>query len=282
VAVTAAGKDGRPAVDRAPRRRRSARSGFTLLRTLPHDSAVHRLWAGTKLVSVAVLSVVLSLRPYWTVIGVTAGAVLAAAIVARVPRGAVPRPPRWFWFGVALGAVLTLVAGGAPDVDVAGARVGLGDLELYGRFFVFGVVLVAASAVVGWTTPLAEVAPALACLGRPLRWLRLPVDEWAMAVALCVRSLPLLMDEVRTLVAARRLRPGPGHGRPWRAVLAEPVDLLTAAMAAALRRSAELAQALDSRGGPRVVPAGASPSRRDAAALLVVAAVAAAGLVVPG
>jgi energy-coupling factor transport system permease protein len=265
---------------RPPGRRRSRRS-FTLLRTLPHDSPLHRLWAGTKLAAVAVLGVVLSLRPQWTVIAVVAVAVVAAGMVARVPLSAVPRPPRWFWITVAVGAALTVIAGGAPYIHVGTVRIGLGDFDLYGRFFVFGVVLVGASALVGWTTPLAEVAPALAALGRPLRWVRLPVDEWAIAVALSVRSLPLLMDEARTLMAARRLRPGIRAGRRWSALAAEPVDLLTAALAAALRRSGELAQALDGRGGAVVVPAGASPGRRDAAALALVAVVAAAALLVP-
>lgn len=265
---------------RRPRRRRRARS-FTLLRTLPHDSPVHRLWAGTKLLAVATLGVVLSLRPQWTAIAVVAAAVVAAGVVARIPPSAVPRPPRWFWITVVVGAALTVIAGGAPYVHVTTVRIGLGDLDLYGRFFVFGVVLVGASALVGWTTPLAEVAPALASLGRPLRWLHLPVDEWAIAVALSVRSLPLLMDEGRTLMAARRLRPGPGGGRRWSALAAEPVDMLTTALAAALRRSSELAQALDGRGGAMVVPAGASPRRRDAVALALVAAVGAGALLVP-
>jgi energy-coupling factor transport system permease protein len=263
------------------RQRRRARRSFTLLRTLPHDSPVHRLWAGTKLVAVAVLGVVLSLRPQWTVIAVVAGAVTAAVVVARIPPSAVPRPPRWFWIAAVIGAALTVIAGGAPYVHVGVLRVGLGDLALYGRFFLFGVVLVGASALVGWTTPLAEVAPALTSLGRPLRWVHLPVDEWAIAVTLSVRSLPLLMDEARTLMAARRLRPGIRGGRRWSALATEPVDLITAALAAALRRSSELAQALDGRGGPGVVPAGASPRRRDAVALGLVALTAAGALLVP-
>ncbi len=263
---------------------RASRS-LTLLRTLPHDSPVHRLWAGTKLSAVAVLGVALSLRPAWPVIGILAAAVICAGFVARVPQSAVPRPPLWFWLTLVIGALLTLLSGGRPVVHVANVSVGLGDLELFVRFAAFGVVLVGASALVGWTTPLAEVAPALARLWRPLRWLGLPVDEWAAAVALCVRSLPLLGEEVRTLVAARRLRPRPG-GRAgksrWAALADEPVDLLTAALAAALRRAGEMGQAMDARGGARMVPAGASPGRGDAVALVAVVAVAAGALLIPG
>ena len=67
-------------------------------------------------------------------------------------------------------------------------------------------MLVVSAALVGWTTQLGAVAPALARLARPLRVLRLPVDEWIVAIALALRCLPLLIDEMRTLAAARRLR----------------------------------------------------------------------------
>ncbi len=61
--------------------------------------------------------------------------------------------------------------------------------------------------MVSWTTEVADVAPAVAVLGRPLRALRIPVDEWAVAIALAMRACPMLLDEFRILYAARRLRP---------------------------------------------------------------------------
>jgi energy-coupling factor transport system permease protein len=104
---------------------------------------------------------------------------------------------------------------------------------------------------------------------------RVPVDEWAVAVALCVRSLPLLVDELRTLVAARRLRPAPP--RPGRSTLQrwldEPVDLLVAALAVSMRRAGELAEAITARGGTGLIAARARrPRVADALALLIVAA----------
>jgi energy-coupling factor transport system permease protein len=44
-------------------------------------------------------------------------------------------------------------------------------------------------------------------LGRPLRPFRIPVDDWAVALALALRAFPMLIDEFRILFAARRLRP---------------------------------------------------------------------------
>ena len=148
-----------------------------------------------------------------------------------------------------------------------------------------GVVLILGAAVVGWTTPLGEIAPAVSRLLAPFRLIRVPVDELAAAVALCVRSLPLMVDEIRTLVAARRLRPAPP--RPGRTTierwLDELVDLLTAALAVSVRRSGELAEAITARGGIGLIAARTRrPGRSDALALLIVAGVCYAATLFPG
>jgi len=269
------GRDGRRA-NGQPKR------AVVLLRRVPGDTAVHRLWAGTKLVAVAVLGVVLSLAPSWPAIAVTAALVAGAFVAARIPAGAVVRPPRWFWVVMALGGVLTLASGGHPVVGVGGVHLGLGRAVLYVRFVCLTVVLVAASAMVSWTTELGEIAPALARLFSPLRRLRVPVDEWAVTVALCVRSLPLLMEEMRIRVAARRLRARPTTRRTVDDLFDELIDLISAALAASLRRAVELGEAITARGGTGQLTAyPASPGRSDAVALLLVALTCVASLGLP-
>lgn len=267
------------------RRRRSAarrRRPAVLLRRLPGDSAIHRLWAGTKLVGAVAFGVVLSLVPSWP--GIVIGAVLGLVVarLARVPWSAVPRPPAWFWVLMGAGGLLTLASGGRPEVAIGSGHVGLGDLELYVRFVCLSVVLLGASALVAWTTSLGDVAPAVARLGAPLRRLRLPVDEWAVTTALCIRSLPMLVEEIRTVVAARRLRPRPSlHRRNLDALLDDAVDLMTAALAAAIRRAGEMGEAITARGGTgQLTSRPRGPGRADAvaAAVLAVACGAAAGL----
>jgi energy-coupling factor transport system permease protein len=167
------------------------------------------------------------------------------------------------------------MAGGSPYVHVGGAVVGLGGIDNYCKFVGIGILLLLLAAVMGWTTPLGEIAPALSKLMRPLRWLKVPVDELAVAVALCVRSLPLLVSELRTLIAARRLRPAPA--RPDRTSvdrwLDELVDLLVAALAVSVRRSGELAEAITARGGIGLVAARVGgPGWSDLVALGVVVA----------
>jgi energy-coupling factor transporter transmembrane protein EcfT len=267
-----------------PRARRDARPRrrpeFIVLRLLPGSSPVHRLWAGTKLLVVVGLAVMVSVQPTWVSVAAAAAVVAVAVAVTRVPPGAVPRLPRFVWVALLLGGALTLRSGVAPVVHVAGVDLSLGGLEDWLRFTALGVVLLAAALVVGWTTPLGEVGPALARLGTPLRRLRLPVDEWVVAVGLSIRCLPLLVDELRTLVAVRRLRsrergvPDGRRGRAGLSVLREAQDLLVTAIVVALRRVREFADAIEARGGYGAPVDGAPrPGWVDAAVLVAVTGV---------
>jgi energy-coupling factor transport system permease protein len=256
-----------------------------LLREIPGDTPIHRLWAGTKLVAVAGLSVVLSYYPSWGAIGLVTCLLLTAGLIARIPRGALPRPPLWFWVVIVLTGALASVPGGSPHVTIGGAVLGLGGIDAYLRFVSIGVVLLLAAAMVGWTTSLGEIAPAVARLMAPLRLVRFPVDEFAVAVALCVRSLPLLVGELRVLLAARKLRPPPpptpGRTRLER-WLDELIDVLVAALAVSVRRAGELSEAITARGGTGLIAAQTvKPGKADLLAIVLVAAVCTGAALLP-
>ncbi|MDT5015491.1 MAG: energy-coupling factor transport system permease protein, partial [Mycobacterium sp.] len=89
----------------APAARRRQRRPVVLLRPVPGDSVIHRLWAGTKLLVVAAIGVLLTFYPGWVPIGAVAALVLITAWVARIPRGALPSIPRWLWILLFLGGL---------------------------------------------------------------------------------------------------------------------------------------------------------------------------------
>ena len=148
----------------------------------------------------------------------------------------------------------------------------MGGLEQWARFTALAVVLVVSGALVGWTTPLGEVAPALSRLGRPLRWLRLPVDEWVDR------------DRAGDPLPAAAHRRGPrcwarpgACGRTTTEVREHPRsaikqaprsrrnDLLATAIVASIRRARDLADAIVNRGGLGAggsLPGRALPVRR--------------------
>lgn len=255
-----------------------------LLRPVPGTSAVHELWAGTKLLVVFGISVLLTFYPGWVPIGLVAALVLAAARIAHIPRGALPSVPHWLWILIAIGGITAALAGGSPLIDLGGASLGLGGLLNFLRITALSIVLLGLGAMVSWTTNVAEIAPAVATLGRPLRLLRIPVDEWAVTLAIALRAFPMLIDEFRVLYAARRLRPRevPRTRRARRRRHAlELIDLLATAIAVTMRRADEMGDAITARGGTGQISAVPSrPKLADWLTLAIISALCAAAVAV--
>jgi energy-coupling factor transporter transmembrane protein EcfT len=218
-----------------------------ILRCLPRESPLHRLWAGTKLIIVAAVGIALVAKPTWPAQGVAAAFLLLGVFVARYPPGAVPRFPKWFFYLLGFGAFLSLVSGGKPNVTIGNMTIGLGGLEDWARFTALGVIVFGMAILLGATTAIADLPGAVDRLSTPLRWIRLPVDEFIAAFTLVVRAFPLIMDEMRALYAAWRLR-RPVLGKDF-GVVRELHDALITAIAASMRRARDLAHAIDARGG---------------------------------
>nr|WP_026356541.1 energy-coupling factor transporter transmembrane protein EcfT [Mycobacterium sp. 141] len=252
---------------------RGQRRPMVLLRPIPGDSVIHQLWAGTKLLAVAGIGVLLTFYPGWVPIGFVAVLVLVVARLAHIPRGAVPSVPFWLWILLALGAATATLAGGAPIVDVGSMHIGLGGLLNFLRITALSIVLLGLGALVSWTTNVADIAPAVATLGRPLRFVGVPVHDWAVTIALALRAFPMLIDEFRTLYAARRLRPkerAESFRARRRQRVGDVIDLLAASVTVALRRADEMGDAITARGGAGQISALPSrPKARDWVAFAV-------------
>jgi energy-coupling factor transport system permease protein len=195
-------------------------------------------------------------------IGLVAALCFTTAWLAHIPRAALPSIPRWLWIVIIIGGTTATFAGGSPVIDLGSVEVGLGGLVSFLRITAVSIVLLGLGALVSWTTNVAEIAPAVATLGRPLRPLRIPVDDWAVTLALALRAFPMLIDEFRVLYAARRLRPKevPTSRRARRRRWAlEVVDILAAGITVALRRADEMGDAITARGGAGQISA--APSR---------------------
>ena len=250
------------------------RAPVVLLRPVPGHTVIHRLWAGTKLIAVAGIGVLLTYYPGWVPIGLVAALILTTAWLAGIQRGTLPSIPRWLWILLFFGGATATFAGGSPFIDIGSVHLALGGLLSFLRITAVSIVLLGLGAMVSWTTNVAEIAPAVATLGRPLRPLRVPVDDWAVALALALRAFPMLIDEFRVLYAARRLRPKmvltTRRQRRKRWAL-EVVDILATGITVALRRADEVGDAITSRGGAgqiSAVPSG--PKRADWVALSIV------------
>lgn len=251
------------------------RRPVVLLRPVPGTSVIHELWAGTKMIVVFAVSLLLAFYPGWIPIALMAILLLVTAWLAHIPAGALPSIPRWLWILLAVGAITAALGGGDPVLHLWSLNLEIGGLLKFLRFTALSIVLLGWGAMVSWTTDVADVAPAVAKLGRPARALRIPVDDWAVALALSLRAFPMMIDEFRLLYAARRLRPRAvlpdgSRRRRWGR---EVVDMLAAGVTVALRRADEMGDAITARGGTGQISAAPSrPRRADWVALTAVAA----------
>lgn len=263
--------------------RRTPRT-VVLLRPVPGRSVVHDLWAGTKLLVVAAIGVLLTLYPGWVPIALVGALVAVTARLAGIPRGVLPSVPRWLWVLLFLGALTASFAGGSPHVFIGSVDLGFGGLLKFLQITVLSIVLLGLGGLVSWTTNVAEIAPAVAKLGRPLKLLRLPVDDWAVTLSLALRAFPMLIDEFRILFAARKLRPREPAATARerrRRMTREVIDLLAAAVTVALRRADDMGDAIAARGGAGQISAQPSrPTWIDGVAFAVVLAVSAAALAI--
>jgi len=269
-----------PPPTRLPTRR--PRRPVVLLRPVPGRSVIHELWAGTKLLVAFGVSVLLTLYPGWVTIGLVAALVAAGAWLAHIPRGVLPSLPRWLPVLLVIVGITATLAGGSPQIQVGTVTLGLGGLLEFLRFTALSVVLLGMGALVSWTTNVAEIAPAVATLGRRLRPLRIPVDDWSVALALALRTFPMLIDEFRVLYAARRLRfqsTPRTRGSRLRQLVTDAVDLIVAVITVTLRRADEMGDAITARGGTGQISAAPSrPNQADWVALSIASAVCGAAL----
>ena len=210
--------------------------------------------------------------------GMLTALLLIAARIARIPRGAIPLPPRWLWVSLATAAAVTLAAGGAPMLRIGHVEVECGGLVDVVRLTALSLVILATSALVTWTTDIADVAPATASWGRWPRAGRCPIEDWSVTVASPLRTLPMLIDELQVVKAVRRLRAKPTpRSRVHQLRLAATAgvgDRVTARMTVNSRRADGLGTAITARGGAGQITAELSqPRRADLITLLGVIAV---------
>ncbi|GAA4787797.1 hypothetical protein GCM10023200_22560 [Actinomycetospora chlora] len=268
---------GASAEDTGPERRGRGATGA--VRTLPGPSPLHRAWAGTKIAALIATALALFIDPTWPTLGAAAAVLVVGAVAARLPRGAIPRPPRWLLIWLPA-IVLSTISVRPPLVTVGGVELSLGGLQIVVLFLGTTLVSILGAALLVATTPLGAFPPLLERLVRLAARVRVPLRTPATAIALGLRVVPLLLAEGRTswqLLGQRRV-----VGRamtPLREQVRQAVRTAMLACAMATRRAAETGEAITARGGLGAI-AGPDqrPGRRDLVLLLVVAALLAVGL----
>jgi len=175
---------------------------------IPGDSAVHRTDPRVKLATVALYAVLLFSARGWAGLAIAALAGAATLGVSRVPVRLALRGLR----PVALLLMLTLVANGLrwrPE----SALLRLGPLGVdgvglsTGAFFASRMILlVVGTSLLTLTTSPVGLTDALSRLMRPLRAVRVPVDDVAMMFSIALRFIPTTAEEAEKIIVAQTAR----------------------------------------------------------------------------
>ena len=115
-------------------------------------------------------------------------------------------------------------------------------------FYTVFVVLYIFALLLITTTPSIALVEGLTTLLTPLRWLRLPVDDFALMMLIALRFIPTLLEEVEQLLKAQMSRGADYTHGSLRERVQSMIALFVPLMQGILRRAEELATALDARG----------------------------------
>jgi len=162
------------------------------------------------------------------------------------------------WFrlsGAALVVITTSVLGNLWLVQVTSRNFLLGPvLVTYDNVwfllsgFTFFLVLYTLALLLTMTTTPVALIEGMTLLLAPLRWLRLPVDDFALMTLLALRFIPTLIEEIEQLVKAQASRGADFSRGTIRERLQSISALFIPFMQGTLRCAAELATALEARG----------------------------------
>jgi energy-coupling factor transport system permease protein len=212
-------------------------------------SIAHRLDGRTKvlaLVGVTVAAFGATHVYYFAVITVV---LVLACLVAKVDLGALARS-----MGVVLALLLVssfltaLLIPGKVEVRVGPIGLSHDGVQFGIRvFFQFGLLILGAQLITLTTEPLA-IATALQRLCKPLRYVGVPIDELAMLITLSLTFLPLIREQVRTVIDAQLARGVDLRHGPLETRLRGVMTLFNPIISANLRRAGELATAMEARG----------------------------------
>lgn len=117
-----------------------------------------------------------------------------------------------------------------------------------GIFLALFLVLYPCSLLLTMTTSPMALIEGLTMLMTPLRWLRLPVDDFALMTLVALRFIPTLLEEIEQLVKAQAARGASFSSGSLRERARSMLALFVPFLRNTLRRASDLATALDARG----------------------------------
>jgi len=219
-------------------------------RYFPGDSLIHRLDPRTKLVAAIYFILILFIANNWqtyVLLWTFTIIVMRSSNVTFITYLRGVKPLIWLiLFTVFLQVLFT--AGGDIYVDYGPIRISsfglISGVYIFCRF----VMIIFISTVVTLTTKPVDLTDGINSLLRPLRKLRVPVDDFSLMLSISLRFIPTLLDETQKVMDAQRARGTEfGEGSLFRQ-MKTLVPIFLPLFASSLSRAEEIANMMEVRG----------------------------------
>jgi len=246
---------------------------------LPVDSTLHRLDPRARLLAVVLVVMALTFAPGLWGLLLGLGAALVCLWLGKIPFKYALRAllaPLPF---LLILAVLQVLWNAGPDNPPV--LWSWGKLVLTPHDFRFGLALllrfcglILFLGIMSYTTSTTQMTQGLNGLLKPLRALRIPVDDFVMMVQITLRFLPLLALSAERIAKSQAARGADWDSRPGNffARIRQIVPMLVPLFMTSLHRAENLALAMDARAygsGPRSSLAELKMQPRDWVCLIV-------------
>ena len=221
---------------------------ITIGRYYPADSPLHKADARTKIISsIAFAAMVFACDAPAALLALGAFAA-AATVIGHIPIKYILnglKPLRWF---ILFTMIVNLFSADGnilwqwralhvTDMGIAAAVITAYKLVLF----------IAGTSLLTLTTPPIALTDGMARLMRPLKYIRIPADDIAMMISITLRFIPSFADEAEKIMKAQRARGATFGGKGISGKARAMIPITVPLFAGALRRSEELALAMDAR-----------------------------------
>lgn len=219
-------------------------------RYFPGESILHRLDPRTKLIGGIYFIFLVFLAESWASYGLLWAFTFAVMFLSGVSfkiyyRGV--RPLIWLILFTVFLQILFRTGG---TVYIDWGPITITESGIINGIFIFFrfVMIVFVTTVVTLTTKPIDLTDGINFLMRPLRKLKVPVDEWSLMLSVSLRFIPTLLDETQKIMDAQRARGTEfGEGNILRQ-MKTLVPIFLPLFASSLNRAEELANVMEARG----------------------------------
>lgn len=218
---------------------------------LPGNSILHRLDPRTKILGLIVMLImVFSYRSSAGAMAIALGTAIVVCLCGAGRKIWVSELGRFKWMLVLAAGLNLLFNQGGQPLSVAGLELPVTFEAVKSSFTICLqlIEVITLSMALTFTTTPAELTKGFERLARPLKYLKVPVNEFSLVMLLAMRFVPLLQQELRDVVDAQKAR-GVEFGQGTLIDRArELVAILAPVLMGTIRRADLLAVAMSARG----------------------------------